>query len=223
MNGFAGPCTRNSTSSASQKTEGTLCCLPGSAADAPKTVAMGSARNPAAAARRRRQSTICPGRPTRSSDGGKRRPRWWTSEPAGAGDAHRVGRRGQDPPGSGRGRTGSASYPDGVWLVELAPLAHPSLLRGGSSPSAGSARGARRRSGWPPLPTYLHDKRHAAAAGQLRAPGCGLRRPGRHAAARCAAPADPRHQPGGLVGRRRAVLPRALAQRARPPRRLRSS
>ena len=50
----------------------------------------------------------------------------------------------QDPPGAGRWPpTLVDAYPDGVWLVELAPLADPALVAAGGRRRAGRARAAR--------------------------------------------------------------------------------
>ena len=44
------------------------------------------------------------------------------------GDPHRCGRGGQDPPGHPGGGRSGPEFPDGVWLVELAPLADAALV-----------------------------------------------------------------------------------------------
>ena len=105
-------------------------------------------------------------------------------------------------------------YPDGVWLVELAPLADPALV----PQAVAAALGVREEPGRPltaTLADYLQPEalllvldncEHllAACARLADAPAAGL-----------PAAADPGHQPGGAGHRRRADLPRAVALAAR--------
>ena len=62
------------------------------------------------------------------------------------------------------------AYPDGVWLVELAPLADPALV----PQTVAAALGVREEPGTPARPQtladYLQPEAAAAGAGQLRAP-----------------------------------------------------
>ena len=133
-----------------------------------------------------------------------------------AADADRRRRLRQDPPGAaGRPPTLVDAYPDGVWLVELAPLADPALV----PQAVAGALGVREQPGQPILATLLAALRAraaAAGAGQLRAPARRLRRAGRGAAARLPRRARAGHQPRAARRRRRGRLARALAGHARP-------
>ena len=136
-----------------------------------------------------------------------------------AGDADRPGRRGQDPPGAaGGGRRPGPAYPDGVWLVELAPLADPALVPAGG----GRGRWACARQPGRPLAATLADgpaaRAPAAGAGQLRAPARRLRPPGRRPAAGLPRPcaswppagrrwASPARRPGAVPLARRCPAP----------------
>ena len=73
-------------------------------------------------------------------------------------------------------------FEDGVWLVELAPLADPSLV----PQAVASTLGVREQPGrslTETLSDYLGSKKVLLVLGQLRAPDRGVRRPRRGAAA----------------------------------------
>ena len=105
--------------------------------------------------------------------------------------------------------TGLAEFPDGVWLVELAPLADPALV-----PALAAVFGVREQPGRPLLDVvtdYLRAKRlllvldnceHLIEACARLADGL-LRA--------CPRPEDPGQQPRGAGHRRRDRLPRAVA------------
>ena len=73
-------------------------------------------------------------------------------------------------------------YPQGVWLVELAPLADPALVPGAVAGGAGRAGAAGAPAAGHPARRPAHAAA-AAGAGQLRAPARRLRAAGRGAAA----------------------------------------
>ena len=138
-----------------------------------------------------------------------RRPRACSPSPAPAAPA-----RPASPPS--RRRSLLDAFPDGVWLVELAPLADPALV----PQAVAAALGVREEPGRPLIDTlvdYLRRQDAAAGARQLRAPARRLRRswPKRLLRA-CPQLQHPGHQPRGAGHRRRDGLPRAVALAARP-------
>ena len=131
--------------------------------------------------------------------------------------ADRPRRHRQDPPGAARRRRACwRPLPDGVWLVELAPLADPALV----PQAVASALGLREEAGRPLLATLTDFLR--ARSLLLLLDNC------EHLVEACAQLADallracpqrahPGQQPRGAGHRRRGALPRALAG-ARPTR-----
>ena len=129
------------------------------------------------------------------------------------------------PGGSGKTRLALAVaqelvevFEDGVWWVELAPDLRP------ETPGAGCGRGARRAR----VAGHILDRgsrglsqatRDAPRAGQLRAPGRGVRRPRCHAAQGLPRSGDPRDKQGAPARNRRVELAGAqpLPARARTP------
>ena len=101
-------------------------------------------------------------------------------------------------------------YPDGVWLVELAPLGDPTLI----AQAVAKALGVTEQAGKDLVETvaeWLGIAAAAAGAGQRRAPARGVRAARRLAAAPLRPAGDPRHQPRAPGHRRRADVSGAVA------------
>ena len=132
---------------------------------------------------------------------------------ASAGHRRRRRRHRQDAGRSGGGACCSASTRDGVWLVELAPLADPALLcidrRARDRRPVARARCAARRAG-----RRAAGEAAAAVARQLRAPAGGGEPAGARAARTHAAGAHAGHQPGAAAPARGAAVPARAARRA---------
>ena len=127
-----------------------------------------------------------------------------------------AGGSGQDAAGARGGRAARATrFRDGVWLVELAPLADPALVPTRSRGALGRAPSGRARAGLAALVERAGRPRAAARARQLRAPAStACASSAERAAARLPGRAGAGHQPRAARRRRRGGLARAVARPA---------
>ena len=105
-------------------------------------------------------------------------------------------------------------FPDGAWLVELAPLADPGLV----PQTVATVLGLKEEPGKPISQTlieHLKDKRLLLLLDNCEHLLDGCAQAGRHARASMPAACDSREQPGSARHRRRAGVPRAVAVAAR--------